>query len=290
MLGIVLMLASVGATAEAGAPDDGIDRNRTIDSEATVTAPEPGRPPAPPCVWRSKSATQADFSAEKAFWGRIDGGAHYDEVLVFFEAGSLRRTWVTSQITYVLQVRVCGDRDDPDHGRTRWSVVGPPNPTLLWDELTERVTRRVPDPDPNLGFAVGDDGRARIVVNLGLWIAVDNPDDIVARAEPAPGVWAEARATLDHIEFESGTGGGSGSCPGAGTPLPADHDTLVDQGGCGYTYTRPDELGDHTATLRAVWRVTNTSSNTTGATQRPDIVVETLVPITVVEIQTVGTG
>ncbi|MEO6651772.1 MAG: hypothetical protein ABIP17_03845 [Ilumatobacteraceae bacterium] len=205
---------------------------------------------------------------------------------MFFENGYLHRSFTSVQTTYVLQARVCTDRTNVEAGRERWVVSGPPDPTVLWDELTERVVRRVPAPAPHLGFELASDGSVRVTVNLGLWIAVDNPDDVVARAEPAPGVWAETRARLDHIEFLSGTGGTSGECPGAGTPLPAGDDTVA-EGPCGYTYRTVDELGDHTATLRAVWSVTNTTS--TGASEvRPSIRLETLIPVRVAEIQTVG--
>jgi hypothetical protein len=246
-------------------------------------------PPPPDCWWSNKSASGGDLADEQGFWRRIDGGDHYDDVLVFFEDGSLHRTFVSEQRTYVLQVRVCSDPTHEDHGRERWTVVGPPNPTVYWDELTERVTRRVPLPAPNLGVDLAADGSIDVAINLGLWIAVDNPDDVVARAEPAPGVWAETRATLSHIEFLSGTGGTSGRCEGAGTPLPENAADVIDEGPCGYTYRSDAERGEHTAILRATWTVTNTTS--TGASERrPDIVLDTLVPIDVYEIQTVGTG
>jgi hypothetical protein len=160
---------------------------------------------------------------------------------------------------------------------------------VYWDELTERVTRRVPLPAPNLGVELRPDGSLGVPINLGLWIAVDNPDDVVARAEPAPGIWAETRARLDHIEFFTGTGATSGECSGGGTPIPEAANDTVEEGPCGYTYTSADERGEHTAILRATWTVTNTAS--TGASERrPDIVLETLIPIDVYEIQTVGTG
>ncbi len=226
---------------------------------------------------------------EQGFWRQIDAGDHYDDVLVFFEEGTLRRTFISIQRTYVYQVRVCSDPGHEDQGSTRWAVVGPPNPTVLWDELTERVTRRVPLPAPNLGFEMGADGSVRVAVQVGLWVAVDNPDDVVARAEPAPGVWAETRARLESIEFLSGTGGTSGSCVGGGTPLPSAQQGTVEQGPCGYTYTTVDELGRHVALVRATWTVTNSAS--TGASERrPDIVLETAIPVDVYEIQTVGTG
>lgn len=259
-----------------------------IDAEASVTNESGAPAPPPACWWSNKAASAGDLADEKGFWWRIDAGDHYDDVIVFFEDGWLHRTFISEQRTYVLQVRVCSDPNHEDHGRRRWEVVGPPDPTVYWDELTERVTRRVPLPAPDLGLETQPDGSIEVAVNLGLWIAVDNPDDVVARAEPAPGVWAETRATLDHIEFLSGTGGTSGPCAAAGTPLPEASSDVIEEGPCGYTYTSVDELGEHTAILRATWIVTNTAS--TGASERrPDIVLETPIPIEVYEIQTVGT-
>ena len=271
-------------------PDDTDDYDfDQIDAEAT-TGNDPDDPPPPPdCVWSSAGATNADRAREQGFWRQIDGGDHYDDVLVFLEDGTLRRTFTSTQTTYVLQWRICRDPNHDDHGRRRWTVVGPPNPTVYWEELTERVTRRIPLPAPDIGLTLAPDGSARIPINLGLWIAVTNPDDVVARAEPAPGIWAETRATLAHIEYLSGTDRTSGTCPGAGTPLPDDARDTVDAGPCGYTYTDHGEVGTHTAVLRATWTVISTAS--TGATQpRPDIVVETVIPVDIYEIQTVGTG
>ena len=268
--------------------DDPTDKGGNVVAEVTVSeAPEP--PPPPPCYWTSKSATAGDMAHEKGFWQQIDGGDHYDDVLVFFEDGSLHRTFISTQKTYVLQVRICDDRDDADHGNIRWTVVGPPNPELLWEELSERVTRRVPLPQWELGMTPEADGTVRVVVNLGLWIAVTNSDDVVARAEPAPGVWAETRASLSGITFDPGNGARPIPCTGAGSPLPDDLGDTTEQGPCGYTYTTVDDLGEHTATVTATWTVTSTASTGSSET-RPDIVLRTQIPIDVYEIQTVGTG
>ena len=284
LLGLVMVVApATGVRADS-------HRNDKIGASATTaTGDDSPAPPPPECWWQGQSASAIDRAQEQGFWRQIDAGDHYDDVLVFLEDGTLRRTFSSSQKTYVLQIRVCSDPSDDRAGGRRWAEVGPPHPTVYWDELTERVTRRVPVPQPDLGFDTGPDGVVDIAVQLGLWIVVENGEDVVARAEPAPGVWAETRARLDRIEFDTGTGVTvTEGCSGAGTRLPGGGDT-VEQGGCGYTFTRVDELGDHTAVVRAIWTVTNTTS--TGATeQRPDIVLETPIPIKVFEIQTVGTG
>lgn len=269
-------------------PEEAPDVNN-IDAVATVTT-DPDDVPAPPvCWWTDKTASNGDLVDEQGFWRMIDGGDHYDDVLVFIEGGSLHRTFISEQRTYILRTKVCDDPSSDDHGLVRWVEVGPPNPTVYWDELTERVTKRVPLPEPNLGFTAQPDGTIAITVNLGLWITVDNPDDVVARAEPVPGVWAETRAALDHIEYLSGTGHTSGPCAGAGTPLPDLAADISAEGPCGYTYTTVDELGAHTAILRATWTITNTTSNG-DVERRADIVLDTTIPIEVYEIQTVGTG
>lgn len=288
LLNLILAASAIFVTGEPPGDSEDYDFDQ-VDAEVTITDESGDSTPTPACVWSSSGATASDVADEQGFWRQIDGGDHYEDVLVFLENGTLRRTFSSTQTTWVFQTRICDDPEDPAHGRVRWTVVGPPNPTVYWDELTERVTRRVPLPAPNLGLTLAPDGSARIPIKLGLWIAVDNPDDVVARAEPAPGIWAETRATLDRIEYLTGTGNTSGTCVGAGTALPTDAGDTVEQGPCGYTYTDVDELGQHTAVLRATWTVTNTTSS--GATElRADIVVETLIPIDVFEIQTVGTG
>lgn len=289
---VTLMSASLWPSlAHAGEPPEGDgDRGGYLDAEATTeTEPEP-LPPAPECWWESLPATASDRAREQSFWDQIDGGDHSDDVVVFLEDGTLQRTFSTTQKTFILRIKVCTDPADERAGQRGWAEVGPPNPTVYWDVLTERVTRRVPVPEPSLGFDAGPDGTVRIAVQVGLWIAVSNADDVVARAEPAPGVWAETRARLDRIEFVTGTGTTvTQGCEGAGTPLPPTASGGVEQGGCGYTYTTVDELGVHTAIVRAIWTVTNSTS--TGATQqRDDIVLETPVMVDVFEIQTVGTG
>lgn len=63
----------------------------------------------------------------------------------------------------------------------------------------------------------------------------------------------------------------------------------MEEGPCGYTYESYDEIGEHTAILRATWTVTNTTSTGASETRAP-IILETLIPIDVYEIRTVGTG
>lgn len=291
------LIAATGASSPAAAtppsttvpPPPNPDVGGEIGAEATTgTDPDP-LPPPPDCWWEALSATNTDRVDEQRFWDLIDGGDHSEDVIVFLENGMLHRTFESTQKTYRLQIRVCTDPLDSRNGLERWEEVGPPNPTVYWDELTERVTRQVPLPEPDLGVEPGSDGVIDIPVQLGLWIAVTNADDVVARAEPAPGVWAETRASLIRIEFDTGTGTTvSDGCVGAGTPLPEGADE-VDEGACGYTYTTVDEVGEHTAVVRAIWSVINTTS--AGDTERrPDIVLETSIPIEVFEIQTVGTN
>jgi hypothetical protein len=189
-------------------------------------------------------------------------------------------------VTSVRQVRNCSDDGHDDFGNVRWSPVGPPDPAVYLPDLTDRVVKSVPPPDWDLGFGDGD-GPVDVFVNVGLWISVSNSDDVVARAEPVAGIWAETRATLDHIEFVPGNGDATVVCDGAGTPLPAERTDDPAQGPCGYTYDSVDDLGDRAGTVRAVWRVENSTS--TGAYERrPDIVLEAAVPMHIYEVQTVG--
>ncbi len=76
------------------------------------------------------------------------------------------------------------------------------------------------------------------------------------------------------------------ACPGFGTPIPESALDSIAEGPCGYTYPAAVEGG--AMTVSSTWWVTWELSD--GRTGRDaDIVVSTVVPYDVVEIQTVGT-
>jgi hypothetical protein len=185
--------------------------------------------------------------------------------------------------TYLHQVRRCTDTTRPQSRQRRWAVTTPPDPAILIPALYQRVVRRVPVPEPNV------DPAPEVLVHVGLWIAVANSADVVAHAEPAPGVWAETRATLTSTTFDPGNGAQPVTCAGAGTPIPPGMDDDPREGPCGYTYTTVADLGDRAATITTTWTVTATTS--TGHRENRDpITLRVALPLHVYEIQTVGSG
>jgi hypothetical protein len=278
MVAIVVLIGQGGVLADLG----------DIDAEASTppaTAPvQPVGAVAPPeCWWEAAPATATALANAAATIATADGGAHAGEAIAFVHDGVVYITVFASQQTFVRQLRRCDDPAATEAGQVRWVPVAPPDPGVYLPALYERVSRLVPLPDPNISPAPD------VLINVGLWIAVDNADDVVARAEPAAGIWAETRATLTRTEFDPGNGDPVVVCDGAGSPIPAGMDDDPRPGPCGYTYTRYSDLGTRTAIVRTTWEVTNRTS-TGHFEQRAPIVRETTVALYVFEIQTVGAG
>ncbi len=77
-------------------------------------------------------------------------------------------------------------------------------------------------------------------------------------------------------------------CSGHGTPIPDDQKNSIEQGPCGYTYTADTDDESIDITITSTWTVTwELSDGATG--QEPDIVVTSMLPYEVYEIQTIGT-
>lgn len=152
-------------------------------------------------------------------------------------------------------------------------------------EDAARARLQVPSPNINPDPALGG------FVNLGLWLAVDepNPDPVVARAELS-GVWAEASGALRGIEVDPGTGDPVVACEGVGIPIEAVDPTLetVEQGPCGYTYTQssPEDAPFQmtvTNVYDLAWRTSDGRSGSLGEARR-----SVTFDYDVDEIQTVG--
>jgi hypothetical protein len=95
----------------------------------------------------------------------------------------------------------------------------------------ESVLAQIPTPslDMNPRPEVGG------IVNIGLWLAVENPGRVSITASVGP-VWATVTATYRGTTWEFGNGD-SIYCEGVGTPI-VDTST-EEQGPCGYTYRWP---------------------------------------------------
>ncbi len=166
-------------------------------------------------------------------------------------------------------------------GDGRWVVVGPPSPAILLPGTTSQATRAITPPAP----AISPPDRS--AVNLGLWLAVESVGPISVEARLGP-LWARTTATQVSTSFDPGTGDAPIVCPGVGTPIPDGEKNSIEQGPCGYTYTADTNGETVSMTITTTWTVTwELSDGTTG--REPDIVVTTVLPFEVYEIQTIGT-
>jgi hypothetical protein len=90
------------------------------------------------------------------------------------------------------------------------------------------------------------------VVNVGLWLAVEDPGEVSAVAEVGP-YWAVTTAHLDGVTWEMGNDDVV-ECSGIGEPYPEGSNTF-DQGPCGYTYTEKPPPDGYTITATGSWSV-----------------------------------
>lgn len=127
----------------------------------------------------------------------------------------------------------------------------------------------------------------RGVVNLGMWLAVAEQDEVSAIAN-IPTAWAEVRATQKATTFDFGNGD-TVTCDGLGSPIPESEKDTLDEGPCGYTYRSANDGEPYTITITSTWAITwELSDGRTGT--RPDVTLTTTFEYPVVEIQTVGTN
>lgn len=135
-------------------------------------------------------------------------------------------------------------------------------------------------PDPAIGG----------VVNLGMWLAIDDPGPVVVTAT-AGAVSATVTAKLVSVRWSMGNGDVV-DCAGLGTAI--SDSNLVEQGPCGYTYRWPSSrkyTGNDTlaydVSVTGHWEVTFTTSTGRSGTLAP-IDRTTSFAYQVREIQTVG--
>ena len=156
------------------------------------------------------------------------------------------------------------------------------DPVDLVPDALARVRTQLAAPSP----AINPDATAGGIVNLGMWLAIDDPGTTVARATLA-GVWAQVTANVSGLEIDLGNGD-TVTCDGLGTPIPDVALDSLDEGPCGYTYRRssPDDQPYQlaiTAVYDVVW---STSSGASGTLA--DIGRTITLGYDVDEIQTVG--
>jgi hypothetical protein len=167
--------------------------------------------------------------------------------------------------------------------RTFWELQGDPDPRVLIEPARKLVTEKVFAPQPLMSPS-GNRG----VVNLGMWLAVVDQGQVSAIARASDVTWARATATLRTTRFQFGNGDAV-TCDGAGTPIPEWAKDSVEQGGCGYTYRSLNDGGEpYTITITSTWTVVATTSRSAEEVPLDDIVLTTIVPYDIIEIQTVG--
>ena len=184
-----------------------------------------------------------------------------------------------------LYLRFC-PTDDGAGITATWVLV--PNQVSVEDLISSasnQVSAQVPlpakdmSPDPAVGG----------IVNLGLWLAVNDPGQVSITAQVGP-VWATVTARFTGTSWDFGNGD-STSCDGVGTPIVDKDDP--GQGPCGYTYrwpsapkfTHTDDLAYH-ASVTGHWVVTYATSTGSAGSLTP---IDRTTPFTyqVREIQTV---
>ena len=248
--------------------------------------PAPDSPPhtAPPSVCTASPAPAGPEVADRynaTVHHRTATGLGIIEILYYSEQNSLHR-YNVDRDRFERLVRIsCTDPADPQNGRLRWQVTTPPDPAMLLPGATRTATEQIDVPHPAIS-PTGD-----VAINLGMWLAVEQAGPYVARAAFNNAIWAETTATLATTTFDFGDGTAPVVCDGVGTPVPADRLDSPEPGPCGHVYSDHADIGPHTLTITATWRVTwRLSNGRTG--QLADIVTSTQHTYAVYEIQTVG--
>jgi hypothetical protein len=151
-----------------------------------------------------------------------------------------------------------------------------------------RVTAQLPHPSVNMNPVPSVGG----VVNIGLWLAVQDPGHVSITASVGP-VWATVTARYQRTVWDLGNGD-TVECQGLGTPIV--NVNTADQGPCGYTYRWPsapkftgtDDLAYHTS-VTGHWVITYATSTGSRGSLAP-IARTTSFTYRVREIQTVRVG
>ncbi len=264
---------------------------------AVVTVPGGSVPVGPPetvevpCSWLGFMATDGEADRYNEITqdvidiiNDIVGVNLVMTIIYFSEDGRLHR-WNDGNGEFEQhQIADCSRATAPNGvvtGDGRWVVVGPPSPAILLPGTTEQATEQIRPPVPAISPP------DRTAVNLGLWLAVDPVGPISAEARLGP-LWARTTAAQASTSFDPGTGDAPILCAGVGTPIPDAERNSVEQGPCGYTYTADTNGEPVSMTITTTWTVSwELSDGTTG--REPDIVVTTVLPFEVYEIQTIGT-
>ena len=208
--------------------------------------------------------------------GRVSTGAYvyaYIDQLYWRLRSSTGEVWVQSE-------RICRDVDGTTTSSIQWRQVVQPDPRVLAESVYDEVVRQVPVPEPSLS-PVGPG-----YVNLGMWLAVAEPEPISVTANAGP-VWATTSADLVSTSFDMGDGT-IVNCEGAGDPIPeSELDSVDESPTCGHTYTTLNGREPFTVALTSTWRVSWTGSGGVGG-DLGTLDRSASLEYRVLEIQTVG--
>lgn len=108
------------------------------------------------------------------------------------------------------------------------------------------MVRDIPTPELNMSPRPEIGG----IVNLGLWLAVNDPGDVSAVAEVGS-VWAVVTARFVGTTWDMGNGDVV-NCDGLGVPYPEGSNQIA-EGPCGYTYTERPPAAGYTVTATGHW-------------------------------------
>lgn len=312
IVGLLFGAAILSLSPDLASALPGSDNSTTVPPPPPTIAAETGLPsvrtpgddggsgggsePVPvPCTWIDVPTTQSRVDDVNGIFvtvanvlepiiGSLDLTAltYYERFGVLHRAGDAPGEWLKSQEADCSRATAPGGVNTGDR---RWVVSVPPDPATLLPGTRRRVSEIVAPPAPAINPA--GPGYAQ----LGMWLAVEDAGPYIARAQlPATGpatVWAETRAMLSQTTFRFDSGG-SVTCAGAGTPIPATARDDVGEGPCGYTFR--DFVGDTTIVITSEWTVSwELSDGRSGLDPNP-IVLSTTMPYEVREIQTVGVG
>jgi hypothetical protein len=188
---------------------------------------------------------------------------------------------VTSGKVWVRYYQLCVLPDGDRRSNYIWVTEVDPDPRVLVPGTVDEVTERVFAPVPSMSPA------SQGVVNLGMWLAVQDQGVVSARASASSTTWAETSASLRETVFDFGNGDVI-TCAGAGDPIPASAINSVEQSPvCGYTFTDNHRGEPFAVTVTSRWSVVSTTSWGLTVVQ-PDLVLSTTFDYPVVEVQTVG--
>lgn len=227
--------------------------------------------PQPTCALEEASFRQNDFFESGAYEFR------FVDLRFFRYRPDSGEAWIRMR-------HVCTYPDGTTTTEYVWQTTVDPDPRMLAESAYEDIQEEyVRPPVPALSPTTTG------VVNLGMWLAVDEPPlDPISVTASAGRVSATTTAALTHTTFDMGDGSPIITCDRVGDPIPPDLiDTVEASPVCGHTYSSTNAGEPFEITITSHWAVSWTSNigagGDLGTMERTSTV-----PYPVLEIQTVG--